>query len=211
MKVIRLGSAESYEPDKDWKRSSLCNEPDVSVEHFRKPPGHASPLHEHPSAQVLVVLEGELGVSAGDDGEEILAAGDAVYIPGGEPHVVRNPLDRPSVGLDIFVPGRSFDFWRKRSRDAYDGIASLGGRFFGQAKQRETLISFGSGWESTPGLFAWFTDPDFDAARLDEALPHLQKLPGLRGVRLSGTRVTGEEAEKLICDLPDVWVDILEA
>lgn len=26
MKVVRSGSAESYEPEKDWKRVSLCSE-----------------------------------------------------------------------------------------------------------------------------------------------------------------------------------------
>jgi hypothetical protein len=53
MKVIRFSSAESYEPEENWKRVSLCNEKDISIEHFVKPPHHASPLHEHPSAQVL--------------------------------------------------------------------------------------------------------------------------------------------------------------
>ncbi|MHC4597626.1 MAG: cupin domain-containing protein [Planctomycetota bacterium] len=115
MEVHRFDTAERYEPEKDWKRISLCNQEDVSVEHFVKPPRHASPRHEHPSAQVLVVLEGRLVVET--EGEEReLGKGDAVYIPGDETHVVRNPSDRPSVGIDIFVPGRSFDFWRTRSR-----------------------------------------------------------------------------------------------
>jgi len=114
VKVTRRNLAATYEPEKDWRRISLCSEGDVSVEHFVKPAGHASPRHAHPSAQVLVVLEGKLRVAAdGQDGQE-LDVGDAAYIPGGEPHVVSNPLDRPSAGLDIFVPGRSFDFWSKR-------------------------------------------------------------------------------------------------
>ena len=37
MKVVRFDKAESYEPEKDWKRVSLCNEADISVEHFVKP------------------------------------------------------------------------------------------------------------------------------------------------------------------------------
>jgi len=115
MKVIRFNEAESYEPEKDWKRISLCNEEEISIEHFVKPAGHASPHHEHPNAQVLVVLKGKLTLIT-EDREETLSEGDAVYIPGGEPHVVKNPLDEVSVGLDIFVPGRSFDFWLKRTR-----------------------------------------------------------------------------------------------
>ena len=116
MKIIHFNEAESYEPEKDWKRVSLCSESEISVEHFIKPPGHASPLHEHPNVQVLVVLKGKLTIFTDNDGEQELAEGDAGYIPGGEPHVVTNPLQQPSIGLDIFVPGRSFDFWLKRKQ-----------------------------------------------------------------------------------------------
>jgi quercetin dioxygenase-like cupin family protein len=116
MKVVRFRSAESYEAEVDWKRVSLCNEADISLEHFVKPPRHASPRHDHPSAQVLVVLQGKLAIVTDADGEQVLDEGDAAYLPGGEPHVVTNPLDVPSVGLDIFVPGRSFDFWLQRKK-----------------------------------------------------------------------------------------------
>jgi quercetin dioxygenase-like cupin family protein len=114
MKVIRFNTAETYEPEKDWKRVSLCCEEDISVEHFVKPPGHASPKHSHPSAQVLVVIKGRLAVTTDSEEEAQLNEGDAVYIPGNEPHIVRNPLEVPCVGIDIFVPGRPFDFWLKR-------------------------------------------------------------------------------------------------
>ena len=114
MQVIRSRDAARYEPEKDWRRVCLCDRADISVEHFVKPPGHASPRHQHPSAQVMVVLEGELAVTTDIDGEHVLTAGDAAYIPGGEAHVVTNMLDRPSAGLDIFVPGRPFDFWLRR-------------------------------------------------------------------------------------------------
>ncbi len=113
MKAIRFSQAENYEPEKDWKRVSLCNQKDISIEHFVKPPQHASPMHDHPNAQVLVVLKGKLAIIT-DTQQETLDEGDAVYIPGNEPHVVKNPLDEPSTGLDVFVPGRSFDFWLKR-------------------------------------------------------------------------------------------------
>lgn len=114
MKVMRFDTAETYEPDKDWKRVSLCAEEDISLEHFSKPPGHASPKHDHPSAQVLVVLKGKLAIITDEEGEKVLDEGDAVYIPGNESHIVKNPLDAACVGIDIFVPGRSFDFWLKR-------------------------------------------------------------------------------------------------
>ena len=41
MNVIRFSEAENYEPEKDWKRVSLCNQEDISVEHFIKPLKHA--------------------------------------------------------------------------------------------------------------------------------------------------------------------------
>lgn len=116
MNVIRFEDAESYEPEKDWRRVSLCSEKPVSVEHFVKPPLHASPRHDHPNVQVLVVLEGKLSVVTDEEGEQVVGEGDAVYIPGGQPHVVKNVLDVPSAGVDIFVPGRSFDFWLRRKK-----------------------------------------------------------------------------------------------
>jgi quercetin dioxygenase-like cupin family protein len=116
MKVIHFNKADNYEPEKDWKRVSLCNQQDISIEHFVKPPGHASPRHNHPNAQVLVVLKGKIVILTDSGDEQELCEGDTAYIPGGETHVVTNPLDEPSIGLDIFVPGRSFDFWLKRKR-----------------------------------------------------------------------------------------------
>jgi quercetin dioxygenase-like cupin family protein len=116
MKIIRYSTAENYEPEENWKRVSLCNEKDISVEHFVKPPHHCSPLHEHQNAQVLIVLEGKLAVITDKEGEQILDKGDTAYIPGDEPHIVKNVLDHPSVGIDIFIPGRSFDFWLKRKK-----------------------------------------------------------------------------------------------
>lgn len=116
MKVIRFNSAENYEPEKDWKRVSLCNEDDISIEHFVKPPLHASPNHDHPNAQILMVLKGKLAIITDEDGEQVLDEGDTAYIPGNQAHIVKNPLDTVSVGIDIFVPGRSFDFWLKRKQ-----------------------------------------------------------------------------------------------
>jgi quercetin dioxygenase-like cupin family protein len=86
-------------------------------------------MHDHPSAQVLVVLEGRIAVTTEADGAQELGPMDAAYIPGNEPHIVTNVLDTPSAGVDIFVPGRSFDFWLKRLRQpgsADEGQGILG-------------------------------------------------------------------------------------
>ncbi len=136
MKVIRFSEAESYEPEKDWKRVSLCSEEELSLEHFVKPAGHASPRHEHTNVQVLVVFKGKMTIETEKDGTQELSEGDAAYIPGGELHVVVNPLDEPSVGLDIFVPGRSFDFWLKRNRMQKEGAMNKKEAYIDKAKAK---------------------------------------------------------------------------
>jgi len=116
MKIIRFKEAQSCEPEKDWKRLSLCDEKDISVEHFVKPPHHTSPFHRHPETQVLMVLKGKLTIINDRNKPFDLDECDSVSIAGNEPHRVVNPLDTPSTGLDIFVPGRSFDYWLKRKQ-----------------------------------------------------------------------------------------------
>lgn len=53
-----------------------------------------TPLHSHPWEHEVFVLEGG-GVAVGGDGEERIAKGDVLFIPGGELHQIRNDLDRP--------------------------------------------------------------------------------------------------------------------
>lgn len=114
MKITHVDDAERYEPEPNWIRLSMCSEPAISIERFTKPAGHASPNHSHPNAQVLIVVEGTLSITTEADGTQVLDVGDTAFIPAGEDHVVTNPLGTPSVGIDIFVPGRSFDFWLTR-------------------------------------------------------------------------------------------------
>jgi len=117
MKVIHHEAAERYEPEPDWRRASLCDEPSISIEHFVKPPRHASPMHEHPQEQVTLILEGRMKVISEDGGEAVLDVGDTAYFAGNERHQIINALDVPSVGVDIFCPRRSFDFWLERKRE----------------------------------------------------------------------------------------------
>jgi quercetin dioxygenase-like cupin family protein len=93
MKVITLKQGETYQPDPGWKRVSLAGSEKVSIEYFEKPPGHTSPLHHHT-----------------DD----LSPGDSVCFASNEPHRVENSGTELAVGIDIFSPGRDFDFWTKR-------------------------------------------------------------------------------------------------
>ena len=116
MKVTCFKEAENYEPEKDWKRVSLCNEQRVSVEYFIKPPLHSSPLHKHESDQVIVVIKGKMSVISASGEEKVLNEGDSAHFASNELHAVKNYQNTPSVGIDIFAPGRSFDFWFKRKQ-----------------------------------------------------------------------------------------------
>ncbi|MGC8502501.1 cupin domain-containing protein [Desulfurella sp.] len=110
MKVVFFEKANFYEPQKDWKRTSLCNEQEISIEYFIKPPNHASPEHKHENAQILVVLKGKMSIKT-QNSEVILSQNDCVFIEPNEIHTVTNVLSEISIGLDIFVPGRDFNFW----------------------------------------------------------------------------------------------------
>ena len=114
MKVIHLNDAEKYEPEKGWLRANICKESNISLEYFVKPPKHSSPIHDHTHEQVCVVIKGKMKVINGRGDEAILEPGDAVYFSANEKHSIQNMLEEPSTGIDIFVPGRSFDFWKNR-------------------------------------------------------------------------------------------------
>ena len=115
MKVMHVRDAEKYEPEKGWMRASTCSEKNISLEYFVKPVGHSSPIHNHPEEQVCVVISGQMRVRNAAGEEALLGPGDAVYFASNEPHSIENVLDQQSIGVDIFVPGRPFDFWLKRN------------------------------------------------------------------------------------------------
>jgi len=114
MDVERFDSAETYEPDEGWKRVSLSGSEAFTFEWFMKPPGHASPMHDHENEQVCIVLEGELTIHV-ESGESVtLEQYDSAKLDSWELHSVENTGDETAVGLDAFAPGRSFDFWTDR-------------------------------------------------------------------------------------------------
>jgi quercetin dioxygenase-like cupin family protein len=62
---------------------------------------------------VCLCLEGELTVATEDD-SVTLQKNDSVLLESNETHRVENTGDELAVGLDVFAPGRSFDFWTDR-------------------------------------------------------------------------------------------------
>jgi mannose-6-phosphate isomerase-like protein (cupin superfamily) len=71
------------------------------------PPGRGPSPHTHPYEEVLIVLEGEVTVVAGE--REIVARdGDVVLIPADTPHAFTNTGDGPLRQIDIHLSA-SFD------------------------------------------------------------------------------------------------------
>ena len=110
MKSVKFGAAETYEPEDGWARRALAGSEQFTFEWFEKPAGHSSPMHDHENEQVCLCLEGELTVHTE---EESITLGeyDSVKLDSWESHRVENKTEERAVGLDVFAPGRSFDFW----------------------------------------------------------------------------------------------------
>ena len=113
MQLVSFDEAETYEPDDGWRRVSMAGSDRFAFEWFEKPPGHSSPMHDHENEQVCLVLGGELTVYTEDDAVT-LGRYDSVHLEPWESHRVENTGDERAVGLDVFAPGRSFDFWTDR-------------------------------------------------------------------------------------------------
>jgi quercetin dioxygenase-like cupin family protein len=113
MESVQFDGAETYEPDEGWRRVALAGSDRFSFEWFEKPPGHSSPMHDHENEQVCLVLDGELTVYTADD-SVTLGSYDSVWLDAWEAHRVENTGTGRAVGLDVFAPGRSFDFWTDR-------------------------------------------------------------------------------------------------
>ncbi|WP_144921747.1 cupin domain-containing protein [Halorubrum salsamenti] len=113
MEHVAFDDAETYEPEDGWARAALAGGDRFSFEWFEKPAGHSSPMHDHENEQVCVCLEGELVVHTEDD-TAVLERYDSVHLDAWESHRVENRTDERAVGLDVFAPGRGFDFWTDR-------------------------------------------------------------------------------------------------
>jgi quercetin dioxygenase-like cupin family protein len=96
-----------------WKASGADGTGDLVVVDVEMDAGKATPLHTHPIAESLWVLEGQLRYHIdGDDLE--LGVGDFVMVPGGTPHaflVLGGPARvltiQPSDACEAFYLGAS--------------------------------------------------------------------------------------------------------
>jgi len=125
-----------------WKAGSADADGDLSVVEIEMDGGKRTPLHTHPIAESLWVLEGSLRYHI--DGDEFgLGAGDFVLVPRDVPHAFLVVSDRariltiqPSCACEAFYLGaseplsgstREIDFARiAQSGAANGGITLLG-------------------------------------------------------------------------------------
>lgn len=114
MEHVSFADAPTYEPEDGWRRVSLAGSDSFTFEWFEKPPGHASPLHHHENEQVCVCLAGELTVETESE-SAALGRFDSVYLEPDEPHLVENTGSERAIGLDVFAPGRGFEYWTEDS------------------------------------------------------------------------------------------------
>lgn len=114
MEHVEFAAARTYEPEEGWRRVALAGSNSFSFEWFEKPPGHASPLHHHENEQVCVCLDGNLTVET-ESQSVTLGRFDSVYLEPDEPHLVENTGTEPALGLDVFAPGRAFEYWTEQS------------------------------------------------------------------------------------------------
>jgi quercetin dioxygenase-like cupin family protein len=89
------------------------------------PPGGGPPgLHAHDPAELVVVQEGTITALRGSPPapERIDATpGDAVVIPGGTPHTIRNLSDRPARYVTVFSPSGGIEGFLVSAAGAVEG------------------------------------------------------------------------------------------
>ena len=66
------------------------------------PPGRGPSPHTHPYEEVLIVLDGEATVMAGER-ELVARSGDVVIVPADTPHAFTNTGDGPLRQIDIHL------------------------------------------------------------------------------------------------------------
>ena len=74
------------------------------------------PEFESPSRRFSCEQHGEHRVACASHREQSATLGEynSVWLVPWESHRVENTAEETAVGLDVFVPGRSFDFWTDR-------------------------------------------------------------------------------------------------
>lgn len=109
MTIVRSDAGGTYTPPghdasvssrKLFNPSNGCDRLDTHVTTFAPGAGMAEETHES-SDHVFYMLAGELELFRGGSAAGVLRSGDAVHIPAGEPHRLRNPGPADAVFLAV--------------------------------------------------------------------------------------------------------------
>lgn len=79
---------------------------ELQVIRARMSPGADFPLHTHPQEQIIVVLEGALEFTVGEE-TRVVRAGQVIHAPSGIPHGGRVHGSEHVVTIEAFHPVRS--------------------------------------------------------------------------------------------------------
>lgn len=108
VKYTQVSAEDAGQGTKDTRIRWLITEKDGAptfvMRHFEIGPGGFTPLHEHAWEHELFILEGS-GTVVGGAAEEPFAAGDVIFMPGGEKHQFRNTGAR-TVKMLCLIPAR---------------------------------------------------------------------------------------------------------
>lgn len=74
---------------------------DCVVVYFELDPGKRLGTHTDSAEEILLVVDGEVTVTVGED-EGTVAAGELAVVPQAEPHDVNNPHDNPAAVIGFF-------------------------------------------------------------------------------------------------------------
>ena len=80
----------------------------------RKAPRSRLTDAQSPQRAGLYLHRGELSVETEDGETATIGPYDSVRFESDEPHIVANQTEEQAIGIDVFAPGRSFDFWLNR-------------------------------------------------------------------------------------------------
>ncbi len=102
VRYVPPGHDEEVSAEKLFNPGTGCDRADAHVTTFAPGASMQEEVHPH-SDHVFYLLSGRLEVRSGGE-VQVLAAGDAVHIPAGEPHRVSNPGPDAGVFFAVTVP-----------------------------------------------------------------------------------------------------------
>jgi quercetin dioxygenase-like cupin family protein len=106
MKIVHYEEVEAKEVEGGSKVKmkwlNTAGSENFAVRHFEFEPGGYSPLHSHPWEHEMFILEGQ-GSVVGEKETKTVVAGNAISIPAGETHQVRNTSEK-TLKLLCMIP-----------------------------------------------------------------------------------------------------------